>query len=99
MDGMETKEGSDGGTARLVRRLRGREKEIERSLVQLCAAREPTVVTDPDRSSRLWLGLAAVVGFSLACIERGEDGSEPIPSPAIAYARYAARNEGPLDDV
>jgi PucR-like helix-turn-helix protein/diguanylate cyclase with GGDEF domain len=97
MNGNATNAGAEVGNVALARRLRRRQGEIERALFGVCATNGNAKVWDPDSRTSLSHTLAAVTGYNLDCIERGEDALEPIPSPAIAQVRRAVRDGVSLD--
>jgi hypothetical protein len=86
--------------ADMIKRLRGRQSEIEAAIFDRVRA-VPGSVRSEDAENRVGLraAVAAVVDYSLTGIEQGEECSGPIPSAAIAQARRGARNGVSLDTI
>jgi hypothetical protein len=95
--GVKGRQTLDAGQVVLGQRLRQRQGEIERALARTCRLESPGHVQDLKRSTEIHAALSAVTEFTLDCIERGGDESNPIPSAAIVQARRAARDGIELD--
>lgn len=79
--------------ASLVERMRAQQPEIVAAiLARVRTVSESEGIEDAEYQTALRLTVVAVVAYSLTCIERGEEWSEPIPSAAITQAHRAARN-------
>lgn len=86
--------------AGVVDRLRTQQLEIKAAIfARVRAVEGPVGIEDAEYQVGQGLTVAAVVDYSLTCIEQGEEWSEPIPSAAIAQARRAARNGVGLDTI
>ena len=80
--------------------MRARHPEIEAAILARVRAVSGSVgIEDAEYQAAQSSTVAAVVDYSLTCIERDEEWSEPIPSAATAQARRAARNGVSLDTI
>lgn len=86
--------------AYMVERLREQQPDIEAAILTRVHAVSGAVgIGDVEYQAGLNLAVEAIMNYSLTCIERGEEWSEPIPSAAIAQTRRAARTGVGLDMI
>jgi hypothetical protein len=84
----------------LAKRLRGRREEIEAAvLTRVYAISDPAKTADPTYPEGLRSAVAAALDYGLAGVEPGEERPPPAPTPLLAQARLAARNDVSLDTV
>lgn len=60
---------------------------------------DPTETTQPDYVERLHKAVSTAIDYGLEAIERGNEGTQPVPAELLAQARVAARNGVSLDTV
>lgn len=84
----------------LAKRLRSRREEIEAAvLTRVYAISDPAKTADPTYPEGLRSAVAAALDYGLAGVEPGEERPPPAPTPLLAQARLAARNDVSLDTV
>jgi hypothetical protein len=93
-------ESLEAARARLVKRLRGRQSEIEEVIfAQARSVPDPVGGGDAEYLAGLRATVMAVVDYGLTGIEQGEEWTAPIPLVAVAQAHRAARNGVGLETV
>jgi len=81
-------------------RLHLRRPEIESAvLTRVYGVSDPTETAQPDYVESLRKAVSTAIDYGLDAIERGDEGTRPVPAELLAQARVAARNDVSLDTV